>query len=148
MAGQGGYQAPSNPAPVSGPGALSRRTDGGPAQQLRELPDAQYGEAATYRSLQQGAPLAQTPGPDQAGQGSAPASDPFAGVIPMDAPTMHPDEPVTAGAALGPGPGLPGNTQSALQPRPRLSDVIQGFAASDLTGDMGDLAAAVLQMGL
>ena len=27
--GRGGYRQPSNPAPVSGPGALSKRTDGG-----------------------------------------------------------------------------------------------------------------------
>ena len=28
MATQGGYRKPGTPAPVSGPGALSRRTDG------------------------------------------------------------------------------------------------------------------------
>jgi hypothetical protein len=28
MAAQGGYRKPGNPAPVSGPGSLSRRTDG------------------------------------------------------------------------------------------------------------------------
>lgn len=50
---RGGYQRPSNPAPVSGPGAMSKRTDGGPVQKLRDLPDAQYGEAATFRDLQQ-----------------------------------------------------------------------------------------------
>jgi hypothetical protein len=27
--GRGGYRQPNNPAPVSGPGALSQRTDGG-----------------------------------------------------------------------------------------------------------------------
>ena len=32
MAGRGGYQAPTNPAAISGPGALSQRTDGGPTQ--------------------------------------------------------------------------------------------------------------------
>jgi hypothetical protein len=66
MAGVGGYQQPASPAPVSGPGRMSKRTDGGPAQKLRDLPDAQYGEAATYRDLQQQAPLAQTPSPTAA----------------------------------------------------------------------------------
>jgi hypothetical protein len=42
----GGYQKPSKPASVSGPGKLSRRTDGGPAQKLRDIPDAKYGENA------------------------------------------------------------------------------------------------------
>lgn len=103
MAGRGGYQKPSSPAPVSGPGSMSRRTDGGPAQKLRDLPDAQYGEAATYRDLQQSAPLAQSPAPSAApatggGGGSVP-------VIPFGAPTQRPGEPVTAGAPYGPGPG-------------------------------------------
>lgn len=95
---------PNSPAPVSGPGALSRRTDGGPAQKLRELPNAQYGEAQTFRDLQQGAPLAQTPSP-----GQAPSVGPGAGgsapIIPLNAPTTRPGEPVTAGSRYGPGPG-------------------------------------------
>ena len=39
----GGYQQPTNPAPVSGPGALSKRTDGAgqPAQYMSGLP---YGQ--------------------------------------------------------------------------------------------------------
>lgn len=91
-------------APVaSGPGALARRTDRGPAQKLRELPDAQYGEAATYRDLQQAAPLAQTPGPSPA---DAPIEDQGPSQVPvgLDAPSERPDEPVTAGAPSGPGP--------------------------------------------
>lgn len=93
----GGYQRPSSPAPVSGPGAKSKRTDGGPAQKLRDLPDAQYGEAATFRELQQGAPLAQSP------LGSSPRAASTAGtsgggpaLTPLRAPTAYPEEPVTA----------------------------------------------------
>lgn len=93
---------------VSGPGSLSRRTDRGPAQKIRELPDAQYGEAATYRDLQKQAPLAQTPPaprPSPASPGSAPAGGALPKVTPLHAPTERPDEPVTAGAASGDGPG-------------------------------------------
>jgi hypothetical protein len=95
--------APTRPAPVSGPGALSRRTDGGPAQKLRALPDAKYGEQATYQQDQRGAPLAQAQG--------VPSAPPVGvneranAVVPFSAPTQRPDEPVTAGAAMGPGPG-------------------------------------------
>lgn len=96
--------APTNPAPVSGPGALSRRTDGGPAQKLRNLPDAKYGEQATYQQDQRGAPMAQTPTPGT--QAGAVAPNPAAqGVVPFSAPTQRPTEPVTAGAAMGAGPG-------------------------------------------
>ncbi len=90
MAGKGGYQPPRNPAPVSGPGAMSKRTDGGPGskQAMRHVPTSDYGGSAEMDRVQQGAPM----------RGEAQ-------VIPMDAPTMRPDEPVTAGAPFGPGPG-------------------------------------------
>lgn len=106
MAGRGGYQAPANPAPASGPGHQSKRTDGGPAQKLRDLPDARYGEASEFRALQQQAPLAQSPSLSAASPGGAGAA-PAAPVtpIPLTAPSLRPDEPVTAGSPLGAGPG-------------------------------------------
>jgi hypothetical protein len=86
---------PRNPAPVSGPGALSRRTDGGPGdkQPIRDIPDAAYGEQAEFQEIQGGAPMhrdAPAPPPRPAG---------------MFAPTGMPGEPITAGIASGPGPG-------------------------------------------
>lgn len=90
---------------ASGPGALSRRTDTGPAQKLRDLPDAEYGENATYKDLQRSAPLAQSPGGDQtqpAQQGNPYASQ----VIPLNAPSQQPGVPVTDGASMGPGGGM------------------------------------------
>lgn len=108
----GGYQRPSNPAPASGPGAQSKRTDGGPAQKLRDLPDAQYGEAATFRSLQEQAPLAQSP----SGKAPRPSAGAGAGspVTPLSAPSTRPDEPVTAGLGKG-GAGLDGLAQAQEQ---------------------------------
>jgi len=44
MAVQGGYREPSNPAPVSGPGALSQRTDGGPTQGAKYISGLPYGQ--------------------------------------------------------------------------------------------------------
>lgn len=88
MSEMGGYRAPSNPAPVSGPGALSQRTDSQPAMQL---PDAAYGEQAEFQAIQGGAPMLE----------EALVNPPS----PLLAPSDRPDEPVTAGAALGPGPG-------------------------------------------
>lgn len=103
--------APRNPAPVSGPGAQSQRTDGGPAQALASLPDAKYGENKTYQDLQRQAPLAGSPTPPSAtSEGAAPSMWADGGaarqaVIPFSAPTQRPNEPVTSGAAAGPGPG-------------------------------------------
>lgn len=106
----GGYRAPRNPAPVAGPGALSRRTDGGPAskkQPIAKLPDANYGEQSEFRGIQQGAPLRQAPAPGAVAPGAAPGGPPMAG-IPLDAPSMRPRESVTAGANAGPGLDMAG----------------------------------------
>lgn len=97
----GGYRKPTNPAPSSGPGALSRRTDSQPKMRLS---DAQYGEQAVYQSDQSGAPMA---GPDSgpAGGGAPGGGGPPIDVPPFGAPTARPDEPVTSGIDLGAGPG-------------------------------------------
>lgn len=96
MAGKGGYQAPNNPAPVSGPGALSQRTDGGPAdtQAAKYVSGLPYGEGQAMMNMQQAAPMA------AAGM-SAPAP-----IVPLNAPSQRPEEPVTAGANAGPGPDM------------------------------------------
>lgn len=94
MAPRGGYQAPRNPAPVSGPGRLSQRTDGVPTM---DLPNPDYGEQQTFRQDQQAAPM---------GGGQPPVSPAdLSGVVPFGAPSQRPMEPVTAGAAAGAGPG-------------------------------------------
>ena len=91
---RGGYQKPSNPAPVSGPGALSRRTDGGgTGQPQQRLANAAYGEQKAFGEIQAGASMARAERP------------PMPQVTPIGAPTMRPDEPVTAGVPMGPGPG-------------------------------------------
>lgn len=97
MTRPGGYQPPANPAPVSGPGRLSQRTD---RQPIATLPDAAYGEQKTYREAQQGAPMAAAP---EAGPPVMPAD--LSNVVPFSDPTGRPTEPVTAGAAVGAGPG-------------------------------------------
>ena len=58
--GSGGPRQPANPAPVSGPGALSARTDGGPGsktQPIRKPTGLGYGEAGALEAQQRGAPL-------------------------------------------------------------------------------------------
>lgn len=101
--GHGGLRRPTNPAPVSGPGALSRRTDG--AQPGMDLPNAQYGENAAFQDIQSGAKLAQT---SSATAAPSPQSAPMlpSGFTGMGAPTEQPDTPVTSGASMGDGPGM------------------------------------------
>ncbi|MEW1959773.1 hypothetical protein [Kineococcus sp. NPDC059986] len=101
MAGRGGYQAPAKPAAVSGPGALSQRTDGQP---VRDITGGDYGDGAEMRNLQQSAPLAKAPNL-KAGSAQAQASA-LSAMTPFGAPSSMPDVPVTSGAAVGAGPGV------------------------------------------
>lgn len=102
MAG-GGYRAPANPAPVSGPGALSRRTDGGAGQAVRPVTGLPYGENLELNTQQGAAPMAGT----TVGTGEgAPPQVPLPSMSPdLYAPTNRPGEPVTTGSASGPGAG-------------------------------------------
>lgn len=93
---QGGYRQPSNPAPVSGPGALSQRTDGGategmtqPAQYISGLP---YGQGQATYDQQTSAPMAGSPFPG-------------ASILPLSAEDQYPNRPITSGNDMGLGPG-------------------------------------------
>jgi hypothetical protein len=97
---KGGYRKPANPAPVSGPGALSRRTDGGPIQGAKEIPGGgKYGERKALAEMQSGAPMQGNPIP------SSPM--PSVPVTPLNAPTQRPDEALTSGMPFGPGSNTP-----------------------------------------
>lgn len=82
---RGGYRPPAQPAAVSGPGALSARTDsaaemiptGGGYGDRKEMAEIQAGASMSPRDL-----------------------------TPLGAPSARPDEPVTAGADAGPGIGM------------------------------------------
>lgn len=99
----GGYRKPEKPAAVSGPGRFAKRTDGQPGSQpVRNLTGGPYGEGQEMAELQSSAPMSDTQGtPAPSGGGS-----PLPPVTPLGAPSERPDEPVTAGAPVGEGPGL------------------------------------------
>jgi hypothetical protein len=102
----GGARTPSNPAPVSGPGAMSRRTDGGPGQPVMEPGGLPYGENQELRSTQGAAPMS-----GQSPQAAALQANgvPLADMSPnLFDPTNAPGEPVTAGMPFGAGPGPAG----------------------------------------
>jgi hypothetical protein len=99
---KGGYRKPANPAAVSGPGSLSRRTDGGPIQAAKEMRGGgKYGERKALSDLQSGAqmqgnPVPNVPSPEV-------AANPPQQLTNLFTPTERPDEPITAGASFGPG---------------------------------------------
>ena len=97
---RGGYRKPSAPAPVSPPGSMSKRTDGGPAKPVQSMTGLPYGENADFNEMQSAAPQGATSGtavnpmPMQAG-GPPPS--------PLMAQSGRPMEPVTDGSRIGPG---------------------------------------------
>ena len=123
--GRGGYRQPNNPAPVSGPGALSKRTDGGATEGMtqpqQKYTGFNYGENGAIAAQQSGAPLA----------GSGIPGFKF---TPLDAPTERPEQPVTAGINIGDGGGtelmrdLPNYV-------PTLTDTLKRLAQYDPSGD-------------
>lgn len=150
---RGGYRKPSNPAPVSGPGRLSRRTDGGPAQNLAALPNAGYGEGQEFTQLQQGAPLAATPAPAPAGGGGGMdvmailgGAPPVGPPTPLSSPTERPDEPLTAGAPFGDGPGPSPEIRAPMAGR--LTATLERLLENDLTGEIADMYVMARRQGL
>lgn len=145
-------------AQVSGPGSLSKRTDTG-GQPIRNLPDPKYGEATAYRDTQKGAPLADSstdtpPGPypsdiARMGQGSPVSPAQPSEKLPGLFDPGHPNDHVTAGAPLGPGPnsvaGLPGSPDT-FNPA-SLRDALQPYVAADSTGTLAMLANTLAERG-
>lgn len=147
------------PAKVSGPGALSQRTDGG--QPLRHIADAKYGEDKANIAQQKMAPLANSAEEGAAGPGpatgpmssgasggsptpvsSGPATPPQA-ITGFSAPSALPDQPVTTGAQFG----APPPPKVNLQPR-QLSQALSPYFAADDTGVLQDFAWKLSEMGL
>lgn len=130
--GHGGYRKPGNPAPVSGPGSMSKRTDGGPidGQPVREVGGFEYGGRQEFAELQGSAPMAQ-----------AEALPP----TPIFAPTQRPDEPITSGVPVGPGsgPSAPPVVEAGA-----MSAKLARLADSDATGELRRYAELLAARGL
>jgi hypothetical protein len=146
MAGVGGYQAPRNPSPVSGPGKLARRTDGGPAQKIMTPTGLPYGDAGALSAQQHAAPLSQQPSIPTANVTGAGATE----LTPFGAPSQMPDQPVTAGAPMGAGPGpevLNGGMDAVSSYGP-LSSMLSQLSASDASGSIAALMMEAQRRGL
>jgi hypothetical protein len=138
MAQQGGYRKPENPAPSSGPGALSQRTDGGPAQGAKYMSGMPYGE--NTMAQQTAAPMSGgSPMP------SAPSMPSMPEVLSLNAPTQRPDEPLTAGLDIGPGAG---SEVMNMQNRSRsLVDTIRYLTQFDPSGDAELIYRTLIDQG-
>lgn len=100
----GGYRTPSEPAPVSLPGAGSERTDSGPrppTQPIRVASGGAYGTRQALEAQQRAVPLPTDPGLASPGAGrgrGTPAAAPTPLVDPFG-PSRRPTEPGNRGVA-------------------------------------------------
>ena len=106
----GGKRTPHNPAPVSAPGALSRRTDGGPQQTNPRMSGMPYGENQDFEDMQSAAPMAASRSAGRASGGARAKAPQGPSATPLFSPTGRPEEPITAGASFGPGETPAGNS--------------------------------------
>lgn len=120
---RGGYRQPANPAPTSGPGMLSKRTDGGAIDGMSK-PQSKavytgmpYGDNKEINDQQSGANIA--------GNGIP--------MVSLNAPTTRPDEPVTTGINMGVGGGT--ETRQLPNVSSSLIDTIKLLAQFDSSGD-------------
>jgi hypothetical protein len=143
---QGGYRRPSSPAPVSGPGALSQRTDG---QGAKYMAGGEYGEGQEMMDLQTSAPMSKAPEQQRMRQPRSGRQVVEEGMrpTPLFAPTERPDEPITAGAPFGPGLGPSTMTQPMVRPGV-VSTRLYQLAPSDATGELRRYADILAARGL
>ena len=112
----------------AGPGKFSTRTD------KLEMGSTAYGEGVETQAIKSGAPLAKTPNVRQ---------EP---ITELYAPTQRPDEPITSGIDMGPGPG-----SSALmfnKSAEKLSDTLAKLLPFDTSGEITILYQQALSKGL
>ena len=132
--------APMNPlAGVSGPGPYAVRTD------KLDMGSTSYGEGKETKAIKSAEPLAKTPDTRPAPASAVREAAMADNVVPLYAPTQRPDEPITAGIAMGGGVGPEGlmMTKQAV----KTSDTLAKMLPFDTTGEIGILYQQALARG-
>ena len=132
--------APMNPlAGASGPGKYAVRSD------KLSLGSTSYGEGVETQALKSGAPLATTPDVRPARGGDVREAATQAPVTPLFAPTERPNEPITAGIDMGPGPGS--NALMMQKSVAKTSDTLAKMLPFDTDGSIAILYQQAIARG-
>jgi len=130
-------------AGVSGPGKFSKRTDG------LSFQSTEYGSGVENAANIQGSPLAETPDvrpTPLSSMGMAPSQ--MEPVTPLYAPSQRPDEPITAGIAMGEGPGPEVLGMNSGVPAESLSNILAQMLPYDTNGEIATLYEQAVSRGL
>ena len=132
--------APMNPlAGPSGPSIYSTRTD------KLDMGSTSYGEGKETAAIKSAVPLATTPDtrPTPAAEVRAAAGE---AITPLFAPSQRPDEPITSGVAVGPGPGP--EVMGYAGQSEKLSDILSQMLPYDTDGEIAILYQQAVSRGL
>jgi len=130
-------------AGVSGPGKFSKRTDG------LSFQSTEYGSGVENTAAKAGAPLARTPDvrpTSRSEMGMAPSQ--LEPVTPLYAPSGRPDEPITAGIAMGDGSGPEVLGMNSGVPAESLSNILAQMLPYDTNGEIATLYEQAVSRGL
>jgi hypothetical protein len=134
--------APMNPlAGASGPGKYAVRSD------KLTMGSTGYGEGVETAAIQSGAPLANTPDVRPARGGDVREAATQAPVTGLFEPTQRPNEPITAGVAMGAGPG-PEALMMRQQMTEKYSDTLAKLLPYDESGEITILYQDMLARGM
>ena len=134
-------KAPMNPlAGPGGPGPFSTRKD------LLTMPSAEYGEGVETAAIKAGAPLAKTADVRGARASDVREAATRSPITPLFAPSQRPDEPITAGIAMGAGPGP--EVLGAGRVTEKYSDTLAKLLPFDESGEIAVLYQDMLARGL
>jgi hypothetical protein len=124
-------------AGASGPGKYSSRTD---------LPSSYYGEGVETSAIKSQMPISKTTGAAD-NVGGRPAN-PLTPVTPLFAPSQRPEEPITAGVAVGPGGGEETLMMNQMKQTQSLSQTLSQMLPYDTNGEIAALYEQALSRGL
>ena len=127
-------------AGAAGPGKFSKRTDG------MSFQSTEYGSGVENTANKAGAPLAKTPDvrpTSQSSMGMAPSQ-----ITPLYAPSERADEPITAGIAMGEGPGPEVMGMNSGVPAESLSNILAQMLPYDTNGEIALLYEQAVSRGL
>jgi hypothetical protein len=134
--------APMNPlAGASGPGKYAVRSD------KLTMGSTGYGEGVETEAIKSGAPLANTPDVRPARGGDVREAATQAPVTGLFEPTQRPNEPITAGIAMGAGPG-PEALMMRQQMTEKYSDTLAKLLPYDESGEITILYQDMLARGM
>lgn len=121
---RGGYRRPENPAVISGPGALSQRTDGSPSQPATYISGLPYGQGEATYNQQTAAPMA----------GTVEMPEPkLPPIVSLTEPTQLPNQPISYGSSWGEGPG-PSQIQMPRATEVNAANIIYRMMQYDTSG--------------